>query len=323
MDDSGIDARAWKPHEVTSHRPPSTGATDDPDDADQTDCVEPTFTWAEGQPPVNTISADRHPFAIGVVGGPTVVLDYAGTRFVTDPTFDAPRDYGAMAKLTPPAVAAGDLGDVDAVLLSHDDHYDNLDIAGRDWAMTAAPVIVTGPGAARRLGTPARGLSTWESTEIVRADGAGTITVTAVPAVHGPLDGTRGASGQVNAVVTGFVLQAAGLPTVYVSGDNASLVPVAQISQRFPAVDVAVLFAGASRLPTKNQGRPLTLTGQRAADVTAVLGVPRVVIAHIAGWSIYSQTIDNVRLAFDEAGIAGRLVDADAGSWALLEVQPQ
>ena len=271
---------------------------------------------------MDTISADRYAFAIGVVGGPTVVLDYAGTRFVTDPTFDAPRDYGNMAKLTPPAVAAGDLGDVDAVLLSHDDHNDNLDVAGREWAVTAAPVIVTGPGAARRLGAPALGLSTWESTKIVRADGAGVITVTAVPAVHGPLDGTRDASGHVNAEVTGFVLQAANLPTVYVSGDNASVVPVAQISRRFPAIDVAVLFAGVSRLPTKNQGRPLTLTGQRAADVAAVLGVARVVIAHIAGWSIYSETIDNVRAAFHEAGIAGRLVDADAGSWAVTEVWP-
>ncbi|MET0897333.1 MAG: MBL fold metallo-hydrolase [Mycobacterium sp.] len=272
---------------------------------------------------MDTISADRHGFAIGVVGGPTVVLDYGGTRFVTDPTFDAPRDYGAMAKLIPPAVAAADLGDVDAVLLSHDDHRDNLDVAGREWAVSAVPVILTGPGAAQRLGTPALGLTTWDSTDLVRADGDGAVTVTAVPAVHGPLDGTRDASGHVNAEVTGFVLQAADLPTVYVSGDNASLVPVAQIARRFPVIDVAVLFAGASRLPAKNQGRPLTLTGQRAADVAAVLSVPRVVIAHIAGWSIYSETLDDVRAAFDEAGIAERLVAADAGGWALRENWPR
>ena len=265
----------------------------------------------------NAITAARHAFAVGVVGGPTVVIDYAGTRFVTDPTFDDPRDYGTMAKLTPPAVTAANLGDVDAVLLSHDDHNDNLDIAGRHWATTAVPVIVTGPGAAERLGATAIGLSTWDSTEFARADGAGAITVTAVPAVHGPLDGTRDASGHVNAEVTGFVLQSAGLPTVYISGDNASMVPISLIANRFPVIDVAVLFAGASRLPTKNQGRPLTLTGPRAADVSAVLGVPQVVIAHIAGWSIYSESIDDVRTAFDEAGIADRLATADAGSWTL------
>ncbi len=256
------------------------------------------------------ISADRHLFGVGVVGGPTVVIDYAGARFVTDPTFDPPRDFGAMTKLTGPAVAAEDIGEVDAVLLSHDDHKDNLDEAGRAFAVTA-PRLLTGPGAAARLGGHAVGLSTWEATTV------GAVTVTALPAVHGPLDGTRDASGHVNAEVTGFLLQANGFPTLYISGDNASLNPVAQIAQRFPDIGVAVLFAGASRLPAKNQGRPLTLTGPRAADVTAVLNVPQVVIAHIEGWSVYSETIDDVRAGFDEAGLLDRLVPAEAGAWAL------
>jgi L-ascorbate metabolism protein UlaG (beta-lactamase superfamily) len=262
------------------------------------------------------IDATRHDFALGVVGGPTVVIDYGRTRFVTDPTFDEPRDYGNMAKLIPPAIPAAGLGAVDAVLLSHDDHNDNLDIAGRQWA-TTVPRLYTGPGAAGRLGSPAVGLATWDSAEFPRADGAGHLTVTAVPAVHGPLDGTRDDSGHVNAEVTGFVLQGSGLPTVYVSGDNASLLPIGQIAQRFPAIDIAVLFAGASRLATKNHGRPLTLTGPRAADVAVLLDAPRVVIAHITGWSIYSENIDIVRTAFDEAGIADRLVAADAGVWAV------
>ncbi|WP_228032496.1 MBL fold metallo-hydrolase [Mycolicibacterium sp. P9-22] len=267
---------------------------------------------------MTAIGATRHDLAIGVIGGPTVVIDYGGTRFVTDPTFDEPRDYGAMAKLTPPAVPASDLGHVDAVLLSHDDHHDNLDIAGREWATTAVPLIITGPGAADRLGAPAIGLSTWQTTELDHADGAGAITVTAVPAVHGPLDGTRDNSGHVNAEVTGFILQSDTLPTVYVSGDNASLLPVGQIAQRFPVIDIAVLFAGASRLESKNQGRPLTSTGPRAADIAAVLAVPRVVIAHIEGWSIYSETFDDVHTAFSDAGIADRLVPYTAGSWTPL-----
>lgn len=229
---------------------------------------------------------------------------------------DEPRDYGVMAKVLPPAVAAAELGSVDAVLLSHDDHVDNFDPAGREWATATVPTLVTGPGAAARLGPNATGLATWQAVTIPRGDGDGRITVTAVPAVHGPLDGTRDASGHVNAEVTGFVLQAPRLPTVYVSGDNASLLPVTQIAQRFPAIDVAILFAGASRLPGKNQGRPLTLTGPRAADVAVALGVQRVVIAHIAGWSVYSETYSDVRTAFDEAGIGARLVAAEAGFWA-------
>jgi hypothetical protein len=61
----------------------------------------------------------------------------AGWRLLTDPTFDPPgRRYSfgwgsSSRKLTGPAVAAADLGPIDAVLLSHDHHGDNLDSAGR------------------------------------------------------------------------------------------------------------------------------------------------------------------------------------------------
>jgi L-ascorbate metabolism protein UlaG (beta-lactamase superfamily) len=58
-----------------------------------------------------------------------------GWRLLTDPTFDPPgRRYtfgwgSSSRKLTGPAVAATDLGPIDAVLLSHDHHGDNLDAA--------------------------------------------------------------------------------------------------------------------------------------------------------------------------------------------------
>jgi L-ascorbate metabolism protein UlaG (beta-lactamase superfamily) len=37
---------------------------------------------------VNPIDAARRFFGVGVIGGPTVVIDYGATRLVTDPTFD-------------------------------------------------------------------------------------------------------------------------------------------------------------------------------------------------------------------------------------------
>ena len=63
-----------------------------------------------------------------LVGGPTAVLEYAGLRLLTDPTFDPPGEQaGGLTKLTGPAVSADDVGAIDAVLLSHDQHSDNLD----------------------------------------------------------------------------------------------------------------------------------------------------------------------------------------------------
>ena len=71
------------------------------------------------------------------VGGPTALLEIGGWRILTDPTFDPPgRRYAfgwgtSSRKLTGPAVAPDALGPVDAVLLTHDHHGDNLDDLGR------------------------------------------------------------------------------------------------------------------------------------------------------------------------------------------------
>src|SRR2546430_14824900 len=54
-------------------------------------------------------------------------------------------------KLAGPAVAASDLGPIDAVLLTHDHHDDNLDPGGRKLLPSADAVITTVSGS-KRLG---------------------------------------------------------------------------------------------------------------------------------------------------------------------------
>jgi L-ascorbate metabolism protein UlaG (beta-lactamase superfamily) len=83
-------------------------------------------------------------------------------------------------KLTGPAVAAADLGPIDAVLLSHDHHGVNLDSAGRALLPSAGVVLTTAAGA-RRLGGNARGLQPWATT-LLEAPGRPTIQVTTTPA---------------------------------------------------------------------------------------------------------------------------------------------
>ncbi len=68
----------------------------------------------------------KHECAAMVVGGPTTVLDLGGLRVVSDPTFDAPGPYGYLTKTAGPAVTDDQLGPVDLVLVSHDNHADNL-----------------------------------------------------------------------------------------------------------------------------------------------------------------------------------------------------
>lgn len=262
------------------------------------------------------ITSERRQFGIGPIGGPTVVIDYGSTRFLTDPTFSEPGTWGVMTKLEPPAIPPASLGSVDVVLLSHQDHKDNLDDEGRVVAEQAGQII-TNPTSATAFGRNVRATPAGSSVAIARADGKGEILVTAVPATHGPIDGDRDEQGRVNTEVTGFVLTSAGLPTVYVSGDNASILPIIDIRKNFPDIDVAVLFMGAARNPLKSRSRALTLTGDRAADVTLLLGVTTVIPAHFRGWSIYSESELEIVMAFDDAGIRDRLTIAPPGTWSI------
>lgn len=111
------------------------------------------------------------------------------------------------------------------MLLSHDQHPDNLDRSGRDY-LRGVPLVLSTASAERRLGGAVRALRTWEHLDLPRP-GGGTLRVTAVPAQHGP-DGSEHLVGEVS----GFVVSGQDLPTVYVSGDNASLDVVHAVAER-------------------------------------------------------------------------------------------
>ena len=79
---------------------------------------------------------EERPLRLTHIGGPTVLIELCGLRILTDPTFDPPGgEYRTASytlhKLRGPAVDVGDIGPIDAVLLSHDHHFDNLDASGR------------------------------------------------------------------------------------------------------------------------------------------------------------------------------------------------
>ena len=140
------------------------------------------------RPKVGTVNANRQPIGISVLGGPTTVVDLAGLRFVIDPTFDDPGEHGHLVKTAGPAIGPSALGSVDAVLISHDEHLDNLDVDGRRFALDA-PRILTNPGAAERLGPSAQGLAQWDSIRLAAEGDRSAVTIQAVPAVHCPADG--------------------------------------------------------------------------------------------------------------------------------------
>ncbi|WP_106535596.1 MBL fold metallo-hydrolase [Haloactinopolyspora alba] len=253
-------------------------------------------------------AAATAPFPIRVFGGPTALFEYGGLRFLTDPTFDAPGDYQVpngplLTKTTPSEGDPADLGRVDVVLLSHDEHADNLDDSGRA-LLADVPLTLTTTGGGQRLGDKARGLADWESIELDRPAG-GTVTVTAVPAIHGP--GSREEVEPFAGQVVGFVLTGDGLPTVYVSGDNASLELVREIADRFAPVDTAIMFAGAPSFAILFDGKPIVFDSTQAAKASRIVDARRVVPVHYDSWAHFTEGRQHLEAAFTNAGLADRL----------------
>jgi L-ascorbate metabolism protein UlaG (beta-lactamase superfamily) len=234
------------------------------------------------------------------IGGPTVLVEVDGLRLLTDPTFDPPgRSYRfgwgtGSRKLAGPAIPAADLGRIDAVLLTHDHHDDNLDPAGRA-LLPSAGVVVTTTSGARRLGGEARGLAPWQATRVSAPDGAA-LDVVATPCRHGPRF-----SRPIVGDVVGFALRGPGPDRValWISGDTVLYDGVRAVADRF-AVDVALLHVGGVRFPVSGPLR-YTMTGREAVELCDALG-PRVAIPiHYEGWSHFREGRDAVERAFAAA----------------------
>lgn len=237
-----------------------------------------------------------------LVGGPTALIEAAGFRLVTDPTFDPPgsypMSYGSLTKTLAPALSADAIGAADAVLLSHDQHWDNLDHSGRAFLSKVARVFTTAAGAARLKGN-AEGLEPWDSQQLIGPDGQ-KLTITATPARHGPA-GIEPMSGDV----IGFVLSfdPPSIPPIYVTGDTVWFDGVAEIARRFHA-GVVLLFAGAAQ-----PRGPFNLTMDTNDAIETAHAFPDAVIVpiHRDSWAHITQGSDELERAFTALGLRSRL----------------
>jgi L-ascorbate metabolism protein UlaG (beta-lactamase superfamily) len=240
------------------------------------------------------------------VGGPTAILDVAGLRFITDPTFDAAgtsyeTPVYTLRKAAAPAVAPDALGDIDAVLLSHDHHFDNLDRAGRALLARARRVLAPAAGA-ERLGGGATGLAPWQSVTLDAPTGR-SVRITATPARHGPHGGDRGP-------VIGFLISdarssGARPPSVYVSGDTVWYEGVEEVARRAD-VRVAFLFMGAARVREVGPAH-LTMTADEGVMVARAMPDAVIVPLHFEGWEHFSEGRAQIERAFADAGVEDRL----------------
>ncbi|MFL6145437.1 MAG: MBL fold metallo-hydrolase [Labedaea sp.] len=229
------------------------------------------------------------------IGTATVLIRLGPFTLLTDPNFLHKGQWTFIGqglvsrRRTEPAAQPADLPHLDAVVLSHlhGDHFDR--IAGRELPRDV-PILTT-PHAARRLDR--RGfrqsvaLSTWASRTLT--DGDATLTVTAVPARHGP-----GFMAAVLPTVMGSIIEyragSGSRPTrIYLSGDTIIHDELAQIRERFPDIDLAVVHLGGTRI----LGVLVTLDGSGGVDLLELLRPANVLPVHYDDYGLFTDPLSN------------------------------
>jgi L-ascorbate metabolism protein UlaG (beta-lactamase superfamily) len=251
-----------------------------------------------------------------------VLLEIGSVRILTDPVLDGgSKAYrlgpGAWAtRYVGPALRPDQIPPLDAVLLSHTHHKDNLDEAGMA-VLRQAGQVITGPHGTQELEVKAVGLAPWQETTISGKNGE-QVRVTATPARHGPwwLPGTG--------KVTGFVLQWDGQEhgALYISGDTVFFRGIRTIAGRY-RIGTALLHLGAVHFwPPWPPFIRFTFNGREAARAAKLFGARTVIPIHYerSVWSHFREPVESYRRAFAEAGVANAVKWLDHGKQTLVRV---
>lgn len=242
--------------------------------------------------------ADLDRGSVQFVGNATTIIRYAGFTVLTDPNFlhrgeKVPLGYGLRsARLTEPALSLDELPPIDLVVLSHfhGDHFDQRVIRELDRSLP----IVTTRHAARALYR--RGfrapypLETWETQTVRR--GSSFLRITALPAKHAPQP-LQTLLPTVNGNLLEFGDDDRVAYRLYQTGDTLLFDRLAEIPERFPDIDLALLHLGGTRIA----GVLLTMDaeqGHRALELTR----PRAAIPiHYNDYTVMKSPLSDFRSA--------------------------
>jgi L-ascorbate metabolism protein UlaG (beta-lactamase superfamily) len=249
---------------------------------------------------------NRSEAKLTLIGGPTVLIEMDGFRLLTDPTFDPPGEYQGgvlLRKTAGPAMSAAEVGAVDAVLLSHDQHFDNLDHGGREFMSKVKTTLTTNVGATR-LGGNSKGLAPFETATI---EGAGRekLFITATPARHGP-PGIEPFLGEV----VGFLIgRAEPGDAIYITGDTVWYDGTAEVARRFQP-KLVIAFAGSA----EPRGRfHLTMDSNDVIETAHAFSGATIVGVHNHGWAHFAESADELAASFAALRIADRLAKLEFG----------
>ena len=252
------------------------------------------------------------------IGTATLLLEIGSLRILTDPVFDpagGKYHFGwgtGSTKLTNSPLSPDSLGQIGAVLLSHDHHEDNLDKAGRAFLPRVKRVLTTTSGA-KRLKNNAEGMKNWQSTILESGDSK--IKVTATPAQHGPLF-VRPFAGQT----IGFMLEWEGQQrgALYITGDTIFYQGIEEVAERF-TVSVGIFHLGRAGFPVTGPVR-FTMDVKDGVKAASVLNPRTIIPIHYEGWKHFRDGKAVIEKGFAQAGLSEKLRWLSLGETSEIEI---
>jgi L-ascorbate metabolism protein UlaG (beta-lactamase superfamily) len=261
-----------------------------------------------------TSSTFKLPLSITHIGTATAIIQLDNINLLTDPVFSPAGGEWVLGRVIlkntkSAAMTPADLPPIDAVLLSHEDHPDNLDEPGR--LLLDGRVVFTTLDGAKKLAPRSGvcGLEPWETIEVTL--GGREYKITATPCVHLP-----------GGECTGFVLTSPdmgahpnGLPNAfYFSGDTVYVPDVArQLRERFH-ISFALLNIGRVMVQMPD-GNPLQITmdGKQAARLFREIGADVLVPMHYESWQHFTQNGEELAKEFQEEGLMASVIWLEPG----------
>ncbi|PLB52585.1 Metallo-hydrolase/oxidoreductase [Aspergillus steynii IBT 23096] len=256
----------------------------------------------------------------------TAILNIDGINFLTDPYFGAEEGtaydetaewskadlspFGLTSVPPPPhlvnhkgsSVRLHDLPPIDAVLLSHEDHLDNLDPEGRK-LLDGRRVFTTMDGAKNLSPRPGVvGLRPWQTVTSVIGDKE--FRITGTPCKHFPVG-----------EVTGFVLETdsfgthaeSGKPNaIYFSGDTVYIDELQEIGKRWHIT--ASLFNLGNATFTFPVGTfQITMDGKQAVRLMRDIGAEVMIPIHFESWEHFKEDREGLEKVFTEEGVIDQI----------------
>lgn len=244
------------------------------------------------------------------IGTATAILEINGVTFLTDPFFSPAgttfeTDIVPLEVSTDPALRLDQLPVIDAVLLSHEDHPDNLDDLGRR-LLDGRHVFTTPDGAKNLAPRPAvHGMQPWEEIETVIAGQK--FRIIATPTKHYPGGESSGF------IVTGdeksFGVGRDGLPNaIYFTGDTVYIDELPQMKDRFH-ICAAVMNLGNAHVPPPEGDSKIQITmgGKDGARLFRDIKADVLVPMHYESWKHFTQFGAELRQAFEDEGVSDKI----------------